>query len=72
MKKKINVEDPNALIPDLPSPEDLKPFPTQVSLDFRFHETCVRSISISPNGLFLLLEMSLETLLSGTPGPAKS
>ena len=53
MKKKINVEDPNALIPDLPSPEDLKPFPTQVSIDFKFHETCVRTISISPNGLYL-------------------
>jgi len=53
MKKKINVEDPNALIPDLPSPEDLKPFPTQVSIDFKYHDTCVRSISISPNGLYL-------------------
>ena len=52
-KKKINVSDPNQLIPQLPSPEDLKPFPTQVSIDFNFHTTCVRSISCSPNGVYL-------------------
>jgi len=28
MKKKANIVDPNALIPQLPSPNDLKPFPT--------------------------------------------
>jgi ribosome biogenesis protein ERB1 len=53
LKKKINVSDPNCLIPELPSPEDLKPFPTTVSLDFNFHQTCVRSISVSPCGNFL-------------------
>lgn len=47
------MSDPNCLIPELPSPEDLKPFPTTVSLDFNFHETCVRSISVSPCGNFL-------------------
>jgi ribosome biogenesis protein ERB1 len=41
------------LIPTLPSPNDLKPFPTVVSLDFNFHTTCVRSISISPCGRYL-------------------
>ena len=52
-KKKVNVSDPSKLIPELPSPNDLKPFPTKVSIDFNFHTCCVRSISISPNGLFL-------------------
>ena len=28
LKKKVNVLDPNSLIPELPSPADLKPFPT--------------------------------------------
>lgn len=52
-RKKHQVTDPNMLIPTLPSPNDLKPFPTVVSLDFNFHTTCVRSISISPCGRYL-------------------
>jgi ribosome biogenesis protein ERB1 len=53
MKKKVNVTDPTALIPELPQPEDLKPFPTHLSMEFKFHTTCVKSISISPCGLYL-------------------
>ena len=52
-RKKVNVSDPSKLIPELPSPNDLKPFPSQVSIDFNFHTTCVRSIAVSPNGAFL-------------------
>ena len=37
----------------MPSPNDLKPFPTSISLDFNFHTTCVRSISISQCGRYL-------------------
>ena len=53
LRKKVNVTDPTKLIPELPSPNDLKPFPTQISIDFAFHKSAVRSIAISPNGLFL-------------------
>lgn len=53
MKKKINVSDPSSLIPELPQPSDLKPFPTTLSIEYKFHKTCVRSISISPCGLYL-------------------
>lgn len=52
-KKKMNVTDPNSLIPELPSPNDLKPFPTNVSIDYKFHKTCVRSISVSQCGRYL-------------------
>jgi ribosome biogenesis protein ERB1 len=52
-RKKVNVSDPSKLIPELPSPNDLKPFPSQVSIDFNFHTTCVRTIAVSPNGAFL-------------------
>ena len=52
-KKKMNVTDPNTLIPELPSPNDLKPFPTKVSVEFKYHKTCVRSISVSPCGKYL-------------------
>lgn len=53
LKKKVNVTDPSQLIPELPQPSDLKPFPTRQALEFDYHSTCVRSISISPCGNFL-------------------
>jgi ribosome biogenesis protein ERB1 len=53
MKKKVNVADMSKLIPELPSPQDLKPFPIQVSIDYHFHESCVRAMAVHPNGLWL-------------------
>ena len=53
LKKKVNVSDPSQLIPELPQPSDLKPFPTAVSIEYKFHTTCVRSISVSPCGTYL-------------------
>jgi ribosome biogenesis protein ERB1 len=52
-RKKMNVTDPNILIPELPSPNDLKPFPTKESVEYKFHKTCVRSISITSCGKYL-------------------
>lgn len=52
-KKRVDIQDPNILLPELPSPNDLKPFPMKVSIEFSFHKTCVRSISVSPCGRFL-------------------
>jgi len=52
-RKKMNVSDPNALIPELPSPSDLKPFPTGLSIEYSFHKSCVRSISVSQCGRYL-------------------
>ncbi|KAG4304457.1 hypothetical protein PORY_002167 [Pneumocystis oryctolagi] len=45
--------DPESLIPKLPLPEDLRPFPTGCSIVYKGHKGCVRSISIDPNGLWL-------------------
>ena len=53
LKKKINITDPNALIPQLPSPNDLKPFPSSISIEYKFHSKCVRSISVSQCGRYL-------------------
>jgi ribosome biogenesis protein ERB1 len=52
-RKRTNVQDPNQLIPELPSPNDLKPFPTRESISYSFHKTNVRSISVSQCGKFL-------------------
>ncbi|KAG7174653.1 ribosome biogenesis protein BOP1 homolog [Homarus americanus] len=41
------------LIPELPKPQDLRPFPTVEGLIFRGHRSIIRSISIHPLGKFL-------------------
>jgi ribosome biogenesis protein ERB1 len=46
--------DPDSLVPKLPDPKDLEPFPTSLSLVFRGHDNRVRSFAISPSGQYLL------------------
>ncbi|XP_045597666.1 ribosome biogenesis protein bop1-A [Procambarus clarkii] len=41
------------LIPVLPKPQDLRPFPTMEGLIFKGHRSIIRSISIHPLGKFL-------------------
>lgn len=54
LKKKVAITgDPNQLIPELPQPSDLKPFPTTLSVEYKMHTTCVRTISVSPCGQYL-------------------
>ncbi|GJN72818.1 ribosome bioproteinsis protein erb1 [Purpureocillium lilacinum] len=48
-KNRLNI-DPNSLLPKLPRPEDLKPFPTVCQTIFRGHEGRVRSAAFSPDG----------------------
>nr|5EM2_A Chain A, Ribosome biogenesis protein ERB1 [Thermochaetoides thermophila DSM 1495]5EM2_C Chain C, Ribosome biogenesis protein ERB1 [Thermochaetoides thermophila DSM 1495] len=45
--------DPNSLLPKLPSPDELKPFPTVQQTIFRGHEGRVRSVAIDPTGVAL-------------------
>lgn len=52
-KNRLNI-DPESLIPKLPSPKDLRPFPTACQVIFRGHESRVRSFSIDPTGLWLV------------------
>ena len=51
-RDKLNI-DPESLLPKLPSPEELRPFPTKCATLFRGHEGRVRSIAVDPSGVWL-------------------
>jgi ribosome biogenesis protein ERB1 len=50
---KLNI-DPNKLIPNLPSPNTLKPFPVYKSLTFTHANSRVRCVSVSPDGAWVV------------------
>ncbi|KAH9978053.1 BOP1NT-domain-containing protein [Lactifluus volemus] len=52
-RAKLNI-DPNSLIPKLPSPNTLRPFPNYRSLNFAHARGRVRCISISPDGAWVV------------------
>ncbi|KAI9839813.1 MAG: Ribosome biogenesis protein erb1 [Sarea resinae] len=51
-RSKLNI-DPESLLPKLPSPDELRPFPTACATLFRGHEGRVRSLNIDPSGVWL-------------------
>ncbi|KAF8901704.1 BOP1NT-domain-containing protein [Gymnopilus junonius] len=50
---KLNI-DPESLIPKLPSPSSLKPFPNYKSLQLHHPDSRVRCISVSPDGSWVV------------------
>jgi ribosome biogenesis protein ERB1 len=53
MREKLQV-DPDSLLPKLPDPSELRPFPTTSAFQFRGHKSRVRSISVDPSGQWLV------------------
>ncbi|EFA05408.1 ribosome biogenesis protein BOP1 homolog [Tribolium castaneum] len=53
IKMKLNIE-PEALVPKLPSPKDLQPFPTTLSIEYKGHGDMVRTISTDKIGQYLV------------------
>lgn len=51
-RSKLNI-DPESLLPKLPSPEELRPFPSTCATVFNGHEGRVRSLSVNPSGIWL-------------------
>lgn len=51
-RNRLNV-DPASMLPKLPRPEELRPFPTTCACVFRGHEGPVRSVGIDPSGTWL-------------------
>ena len=52
LKRRLNI-DPETLLPRLPRPRELKPFPNTLVLQFLGHTRAVRQVSISPDGQYL-------------------
>ncbi|XP_031828443.1 ribosome biogenesis protein BOP1 homolog [Nomia melanderi] len=52
LKMRLTIE-PEALVPQLPSPKDLQPFPTTMSMIFKGHTEMVRSITAEPIGQYI-------------------
>ncbi|KAI0049579.1 BOP1NT-domain-containing protein [Auriscalpium vulgare] len=52
-RPKLNI-DPDSLVPKLPSPNSLRPFPSYRSLRFSHTKGRVRSISVSPDGAWVV------------------
>lgn len=51
-KNRLDI-DPESLVPDLPSPKDLRPFPIRCSVTYSGHTDKIRALSIDPLGLWL-------------------
>ena len=51
-RSKLNI-DPESLLPKLPSPEELKPFPSSCSTLYRTPKSRVRSVAVDPSGLYV-------------------
>lgn len=51
-KNRLNI-DPSSLLPKLPRPEELRPFPSICSTLFCGHKGRVRSLEIDPSGIWL-------------------
>lgn len=51
-RSKLNI-DPESLLPKLPSPEELKPFPTTCATVYRGHQGRVRTLAVDPSGIWL-------------------
>lgn len=61
LRQRMNV-DPESLLPKLPSPKDLRPFPTHVAVAYEGHTGMVRSISVDSTGQWLATASSDETV----------
>ncbi|KAJ1331488.1 ribosome biogenesis protein ERB1 [Microdochium nivale] len=51
-KNRLNI-DPMSLLPKLPKPEELRPFPTVAAVEYIGHEGRVRSVAVDPTGEWL-------------------
>ncbi|CAG8438502.1 14022_t:CDS:10 [Ambispora leptoticha] len=60
-RNKLNI-DPESLIPKLPNPKDLQPFPTRLAFSYIGHTGRIRCFSIDPLGLWLVSGSDDQTI----------
>lgn len=53
VRRTKNNIDPESLLPKLPNPDELRPFPTTCATVYRGHEGRVRTVAIDPAGIWL-------------------
>ena len=53
IRKKLDLKE-NDILPDLPKPEELRPFPTKECMVYKGHESSIRDICCDPNGNVLI------------------
>ncbi len=53
IKKKLDLKE-NEILPDLPKPEELRPFPTKECIVYKGHESSIRALCCDPNGNVLI------------------
>ena len=53
ISKKLDLKE-NDVLPDLPKPEELRPFPTKECMVYKGHESSIRDICCDPNGNVLI------------------
>ena len=53
IRKKLDLKE-NEILPDLPKPEELKPFPTKECIIYKGHESSIKAICCDPNGNVLI------------------
>ncbi|RKP24382.1 WD40-repeat-containing domain protein, partial [Syncephalis pseudoplumigaleata] len=51
-KNRINI-DPDSLVPQLPDPKDLEPYPTRTAVVYRGHTSRIRSFALDPTGQWM-------------------
>jgi ribosome biogenesis protein ERB1 len=53
IKTKQNIREED-ILPQLPKPEELKPFPTKENIIYKGHSSSIRSLLVDPSGKFLI------------------
>jgi len=51
-RKKLNI-DPNTLLPPLPKPQELRPFPTFSNIIFTGHTSSVKGVDVNSTGQYM-------------------